>query len=303
VIRRALLVFIAAAAVVLVPWTVYLANTLPDDYGTTQWRLAWVGFDVALIGCFGTATWLGLRRSRAAVPLLSATAALLCCDAWFDVVLDWADPDRWTSVALALLVELPAAVLLVLRARLILADGMPRRPLSAHDVALHANPDTRHLLTTLGALAPTTADTLATALNRADVTPDLHELARSGYVRQSRDGHWHPAGQDLRLPTLADVPDTDRPTIAAFLDAKFAHEIRLLTWAAHHRDDFGPWGKGERAGAHLTEAELAALDAEYHDLAMRYCLLHTRGTPGTREVALRFYAFPLPDESDLRKTP
>jgi hypothetical protein len=38
-----------------------------------------------------------VRRRRAAVPLLAAMAALLLCDAWFDVVLDWTSPDRWTK--------------------------------------------------------------------------------------------------------------------------------------------------------------------------------------------------------------
>lgn len=122
-IRRVLLAFIGVGAVVLVPWTTYLAGTLPDDHG----RLAWVGFDIALACCFAVATWLGARRRRGAVP-------------------------------------------------------------------------------------------------------------------------------------------------------------------AHHRDDFGPWGKGERATAHLTEAE-------YHELATRYCLLRTGRAPGTREVAIRFYAFPVPQEA------
>jgi hypothetical protein len=297
VIRRVLLAFIGVAAVVLVPWTAYLAGTLPDNHGTTQWRLAWVGFDVALACCFAVATWLGARRRRGAVPVLAATAALLCCDAWFDVVLDWTDPDRWTSVALALVVELPLAVLLGLRARHLLTDGMPRRTLALRDVEIHANTDNQELLAALD--FPTTADVLAASLDRRpdDVTSALRQLATAGYARQDRDGRWRRDRQDLRMPALADVDEAERPRIAAFLDAKFAHELKLLTWAAEHRDDFGPWGKGERATAHLTEAELTSLDAEYHELAIRYCLLRTGQAPGTREVAIRFYAFPLPKQA------
>lgn len=74
VIRRFLLFFLGAAAVCLVSWIVYLANTLPDQFDTGQWRAAWVGFDVALLGCFASAAWLGVRRRRAAVPLLAATS-------------------------------------------------------------------------------------------------------------------------------------------------------------------------------------------------------------------------------------
>src|SRR3954470_6764783 len=164
VIRRVLLAFIGASAVVLVPWTAYLAGTLPDDHGTTQWRLAWVGFDVGLACCFAVATWLGVRRRRGAVPVLAATAALLCCDAWFDVVFDWTDSDRWTSVALALLVELPLAVLLCLRARHLLTDGMPRRTLALRDVEIHADARDQDLLAALD--TPMTRAELAAATGR-----------------------------------------------------------------------------------------------------------------------------------------
>ena len=128
-IRRLLLVFLGGAAVCLVPWIVYLAQSLPDRYDTGQWRAAWVGFDIALLCCFAGAAWLGLRRRRAAVPLLVATAALLCCDAWFDVVLDWESSERWTSVFLAAVAEVPIAVLLLVAARRLLAAN-PRRRLT-----------------------------------------------------------------------------------------------------------------------------------------------------------------------------
>jgi hypothetical protein len=112
--RRVLLAFVGSAAAGLLPWTIYLAQTLPDRHASNSWKLAWVGFDTGLLLLFAAATVLGLRRRRAAVPLLAATAALLCADAWFDVVLDWDTPGRWVSVAMALLLELPAAVLLLL---------------------------------------------------------------------------------------------------------------------------------------------------------------------------------------------
>ena len=124
--RRALLAMVAAAAACLLPWTVYLAQSLPDRHGTDSWKVAWVGFDTGLLLLFAAAAVLGLRRRRAAVPLLAATAALLCADAWFDVVLDWDAPDRWVSVAMALLLELPVAVLLLLHQRVVLDGRAPR---------------------------------------------------------------------------------------------------------------------------------------------------------------------------------
>lgn len=126
--RRRLLALLTGCAVVLVPWTGYLAATLPARHTTGQWKFAWVGFDVALLICLAAAAWLGWRRRRAAVPALVATAALLLADAWFDVLLDWggADPlDGWTSLAMAVLVEIPLAVFLLLRARLLLPADAP----------------------------------------------------------------------------------------------------------------------------------------------------------------------------------
>lgn len=300
-IRRALLILIGASAVFLVPWTVYLADTLPDAYGTDQWRLAWVGFDTALICCFAAAAWLGLRRRRGAVPLLAATAALLCCDAWFDVVLDWAGPDRWTSVALAVFVEVPLAILLGLRSRSLLTGGMPSRMLTTRDIEIHTDTSCQRLLSELASIAPATPETLAAALGQdlAEVTATLRRLAHAGYSRQDNDGRWRPGRQTLRMPTLAEVDESDRPAVAAYLEAKYASELRLLTWAAEHRDEFGPWGRGDRAVTHLTANEMASLDAEYNELLVRYCLLHARPTPDTREVAIRFYAFPFPGRAAI----
>ncbi|WP_147403849.1 hypothetical protein [Nocardia panacis] len=77
--RRVLLAVTAGGALFLVPWTLWLAVQLPNGYTTYEWRLAWVGFDVLLLTGLACSAWLGLRRRRAAVPVLNATAALLGC--------------------------------------------------------------------------------------------------------------------------------------------------------------------------------------------------------------------------------
>jgi hypothetical protein len=138
---------------------------------------------------------------------------------------------------------------------------------------------------------------VAAALGRgeAEVTAALRGLAHAGWVRRNRDGRWRSSGPlDLRLPSLDDADDNDRSRVAAYLESKFDRERHLLTWAARHREDFGSWGKGERASAHLTQAELDRFNAEYHELVTRYCLLRPAPASGTREIAVRFYAFPAP---------
>jgi hypothetical protein len=295
-IRRMLLVFLGAGAAFLVPWTVYLAHTLPDQYDIGQWRTAWVGFDVALLTCFAAAAWLGLRRRRAAVPLLAATAALLCCDAWFDVMLDWTSPDRPVSILLAVFAELPIAVFLLLAARRLLADGMRRRTVTVRDIEVHTDPSYQQLMRALGDLAPATAHELAgaTGTPAADVGKSLAALGSEGYVRQGRDGRWAGVPQYLREPRPDAYDEPHRSLVTDFLDQMYARELRLLTWAAAHRDDFGPWGKAQRASARLTESDLRELEAEYLELLTRYCHLRGHPAPGTRRVELRFYAFPPP---------
>ncbi|MFE5034354.1 hypothetical protein [Streptomyces sp. NPDC056683] len=111
---------LALCVLVLVPWTVYLAVSLPDRFEARYWPMVWVGFDVMLLVSLagaGAAVWL---RRQILVPMSFVAATLLVCDAWFDVSLSWGRGDVWESMASAVLVELPLAVLLVMRARRVL---------------------------------------------------------------------------------------------------------------------------------------------------------------------------------------
>ena len=49
---------------------------------------AWVGFDLALLVAFAATGWAAWRRRQVLIICLVVLATLLCCDAWFDVVLD-----------------------------------------------------------------------------------------------------------------------------------------------------------------------------------------------------------------------
>ncbi len=115
-----LLVAIAAGCVVLAAWTAYLGVTLPRFYRTGSWRGAWVGFDIALLAAFAVTGWAAWRRRQVLIVSLIVLATLLSCDAWFDVVLDTRTPGFYESLASALLVELPLAVIAIGMARQLL---------------------------------------------------------------------------------------------------------------------------------------------------------------------------------------
>jgi hypothetical protein len=106
---------------VLLPWTIFLAVSLPDQYRSHHWRLTWVGFDGLLLLAMGLTVYLGWRRRQAVIPAAIVTATLLVCDAWFDITLDLGTPDIWWSVGSAVLIELPLAAFFVARAFILIS--------------------------------------------------------------------------------------------------------------------------------------------------------------------------------------
>jgi hypothetical protein len=95
-------------SVVLVPWIVYLAFSLPVRQVSSHYDTAWVGFDVFELVALGGTGYFALRRSRYLALAAAAAATLLLCDAWFDVVTS-SGHQVVESVVLALVIELPLA--------------------------------------------------------------------------------------------------------------------------------------------------------------------------------------------------
>jgi hypothetical protein len=126
-VRRRRLILNIVAALVLLPWIVYLADSLPDHYVARNWAAAWVGFDVALLAMFALTAILSLLRRQLVVLSAVGTGVLLVCDAWFDA-LTAAPGDRWLSTATAVFVELPIAAVLIIGAlRLMKVSAMRLR--------------------------------------------------------------------------------------------------------------------------------------------------------------------------------
>ncbi len=100
------------SVVLLVPWIVYLAVTLPRAYVAHNWDRTWVGFDLLLLVMLAATAVFGILRRQALVLTAFATGVLLLCDAWFDVMTAHGEDRTW-SVLTALVVELPLAALLI----------------------------------------------------------------------------------------------------------------------------------------------------------------------------------------------
>ena len=115
--RKIGVLFSIIACTVLVGWIVVLVLTLGRNYTATHWRLAWVGFDIVLLGAFAATGWAFWRGRQIVIACLLVTATLLCCDAWFDVILDLGSSGVWVSIASAVIVEIPLALVMFNAAR------------------------------------------------------------------------------------------------------------------------------------------------------------------------------------------
>lgn len=115
--RRLAALLSGVACVVLAGWMVVLGMTLRSSFNAQHWRAAWIGFDVFLLLAFAATGWAFWRGRQIVIACLLVTGTLLCCDAWFDVMLDSGTPEVWLSVASAVFVELPLAAFMFSAAR------------------------------------------------------------------------------------------------------------------------------------------------------------------------------------------
>lgn len=98
----------ALFSVIMLPWTAYLAWSLPSRQVSPDYDIAWAGFDVMLMAALAGTAYFAFRRSRYLAVTASGTAAFLLVDAWFDVVTS-PGAQRLVAIVLAVAVELPLA--------------------------------------------------------------------------------------------------------------------------------------------------------------------------------------------------
>ncbi|MCK9877830.1 hypothetical protein MXD59_18960 [Frankia sp. Ag45/Mut15] len=104
--------FLVICAIVLTLWIGVLMWQLHGRVGQRGLGSSWVGLDVAeVVGMLLVVRLLHLRHA-AVSPVAAATATLLAVDAWFDCESAGPRLDYLLSIALALLAELPLALLL-----------------------------------------------------------------------------------------------------------------------------------------------------------------------------------------------
>lgn len=109
--RKWVLLLLGGFAVVLFPWTAYLAYTLPNRHLTPHWSVAWAGFDLMMAGCALATVCAIVRRSPYLAMAASITGTFLVCDAWFDLITSRPGSELVESSLFAGIGELPMAAL------------------------------------------------------------------------------------------------------------------------------------------------------------------------------------------------
>jgi hypothetical protein len=110
--RRLRIGLALTAAVLLVPWTVHLALSLPGKHQVRAWGPLWVGFDGIELLLLALTFWMSRQRRTLGLLVAFATGVVLLCDAWFDLFTS-APGELWQAALAAVLVEIPLAVVLM----------------------------------------------------------------------------------------------------------------------------------------------------------------------------------------------
>lgn len=79
---------------------------------SSNYDVAWTGFDVMLLVALASTAYFALRRSRYLAVTAASTATLLIVDAWFDCLTTPA-AQLWQSILLAGFIELPLAAVCI----------------------------------------------------------------------------------------------------------------------------------------------------------------------------------------------
>ena len=106
-----------AASLVMLPWIVYLAVTLPKRDLDLHYRAAWVGFDCLLAFTIIRTAYMAFRVDQRVQFAATATATLLIVDAWFDVTTSGSRSQLIEALILAAFIEIPAALFSMYLAR------------------------------------------------------------------------------------------------------------------------------------------------------------------------------------------
>ncbi len=119
-LNRLLSTIMIVAVVIMVPWTIFLAVTLPTHFRAHDWSVAWVGFDSVLMAVLLATAWAAWYRRQILAMMSVVAATMLLCDAWFDITTSFGTSGEPLTIVTALIGNIPLAVFFFWLARRIM---------------------------------------------------------------------------------------------------------------------------------------------------------------------------------------
>lgn len=120
-------------AMVLLPWTLYLSQSLPDRHISIHWDVSWIGLNIALIIAFLATGYLSYLQSRWVAISASILGSILVLDAWFDILSQHNPNELRTAILMAVFVELPVALTsFIIAGRALNHDKTKGRPINPY---------------------------------------------------------------------------------------------------------------------------------------------------------------------------
>ena len=110
-VSRWVIAIYTLAAAALIPWTIFLAGSLPSRKIAHHWDVAWVGFDIFMLVLAALTALFAYRRSARVILTATSLATVLLVDTWFDVLTARPGRQQHDSILFALIVEIPLALL------------------------------------------------------------------------------------------------------------------------------------------------------------------------------------------------
>src|ERR1035437_5594940 len=102
-------IFYIAGSIFILPWTIYLGQTLPTRHVFLHWDVAWVGLDILLICSLLLTGILTYRKSLWVILSAMATGSFLLVDAWFDITGEHLGRLFNEALLAAIFIEIPLA--------------------------------------------------------------------------------------------------------------------------------------------------------------------------------------------------
>lgn len=130
-LRGWVVIVFAAIGIGLLPWALWLSESLEPHHASDNWDLAWSAFDSVLALLFLATALAAYRRSPWVGVLSASLGTLLVTDAWFDVILESHADERRNAIVLAVFAELPMAIFcfwIAYRAGRFLVQGLHLAP-------------------------------------------------------------------------------------------------------------------------------------------------------------------------------